>query len=93
MIPPSHLFSDFGEAHGKNLFFPSTYSVSLELKMRKEHGGLTEPSQGNTFFYQIIKKKTTKTHTHKTKAAIYPLLLLFHLLSCNLQETPEVRLS
>lgn len=63
MIPPSHLFSDFGEAHGKNLFFPSTYSVSLELKMRKEHGGLTEPSQGNTFFYQIIKK-TTKTHTH-----------------------------
>lgn len=89
MIPPSHLFSDFGEAHGKNLFFSSTYSVSLELKMRKEHGGLTEPSQGNTFFYQIIKK-TTKTHT---KADIYPLLLLFHLLSCNLQETPEVRLS
>lgn len=86
MIPPSHLFSDFGEAHGKNLFFSSTYSVSLELKMRKEHGGLTEPSQGNTFFYQIIKK-TTK------KADIYPLLLLFHLLSCNLQETPEVRLS
>lgn len=62
MIPPSHLFSDFGEPHGKNLFFSSTYSVSLELKMRKEHGGLTEPSQGNTFFYQIIKK-TTKTHT------------------------------
>lgn len=91
MIPQSHLFSDFGEAHGKNLFFSSTYSVSLELKMRKEHGGLTEPSQGNTFFYQIIKKQ--QKHTHKTKADIYPLLLLFHLLSCNLQETPEVRLS
>lgn len=92
MILQSHLFSDFGEAHGKNLlFFPSTYSVSLELKLRKEHGGLTEPSQGNTFLYQIMKKNNE--NTHKTKADIYPLLLLFHLLSCNLQETPEVRLS
>lgn len=44
-------------------FFPSTYSVSLELKLRKEHGGLTEPSQGNTFLYQIMKKKQWK-HTH-----------------------------
>lgn len=64
MILPSHLFSDFGEAHGKNLlFFPSTYSVSLELKIRKEHGGLTEPSQGNTFLYQIMKKQWKHTHT------------------------------
>lgn len=64
MILQSHLFSDFGEAHGKNLlFFPSTYSVSLELKLRKEHGGLTEPSQGNTFLYQIMKKNNENTHT------------------------------
>lgn len=56
--------------------------------MRIEHGGLTEPSQGSTFLYQIIKK-TIKT---KQKPA-FTLLLLFHLLSCNLQETPEVTLS
>lgn len=63
MIPPSHLFSDFGEAHGKNLFFSlhifSFSGIENEERARRTYWAVS----GKHILLPNNKKNNKNTHT------------------------------